>query len=76
MQKPNDTLWCKVQVMDSEGNVLTINVFGKKYVELQWDKGHKAIIFNLQMQLTHKNGFVNEGSIIKLKKPWHLFAIF
>ena len=61
--------------MDSEGNVLTINVSSKKHVELQWDKGHKAIIFNLQMQASHKNGLVNGDSIINLKKPWHLFAI-
>jgi len=68
MQKPNDTLWCKVQVMDSESNVVTINVFDKKYVELQWDKGHKAIIFNLQMQPPHKNASANEGSVAKLKR--------
>lgn len=62
--------------MDSEDNVVTINVFCKKFVELQWDKAHNVIIFNLQIQVTHKNGVVNEGSIIKLKKLWPLFAIF
>ena len=67
VKNSDDSMMRRVRLMDRDGIVLRVSVFGKKNINLPWTRGQKAIIFNLQIQSTYKNALVNESALITLK---------